>query len=139
MHGEPMSQLIDELKQHHQFLGDRFDRVKQVGVETPEGRAALKQIKASLFAHLAKEDEQLYPALEEAARSDHRLADMLAVFREDIAKVAAAATAFFTGVESGKLKGLQLARDFGSLAGQFTLRVAKEESVLYAEYDRLNR
>jgi Hemerythrin HHE cation binding domain len=139
MHGEPMSQLIDELERHHQFLRERFDRVKKAGVESEEGRAALKQIKASLFAHLAKEDEQLYPALEEAALSDPRLADILTIFREDIAKVASAANAFFAGLESGQLKGLPLAREFGSLSAQFTLRIAKEESVLYAEYDKISR
>jgi hypothetical protein len=134
---DSMSKLIDELKQHHQFLRARLDAVKAAGVDSPDGRAALRQIKASLFAHLAKEDDQLYPVLEKAAKSDPRLADILVIFRDDIAQVAKAATAFFAGFESGKLKGLQLARDFGALTGQISLRVAKEESVLYAEYDKL--
>ena len=55
----------------------------------------------------------------------------------NIAQVASAATAFFAGLESGQLNGLQLAREFGSLVGQLTLRVAKEESVLYAEFDKV--
>jgi hypothetical protein len=132
-----MSKLVDELKRHHQFLRERIDRVKEIGVQSAEAQVILKQIKASLFAHLAKEDDELYPALEKAARSDPRLGDLLAIFREDIAQVASAATAFFAGFESGQLKGLQLAREFGSVVGQLTLRVAKEESVLYAEYDKV--
>ena len=132
-----MSTLVDELKRHHQFLRERIERVKQAGVDSAVGQTSLKQIKASLLSHLAKEDAELYPALERAARSDPRLGDILTLFREDIAQVASAATAFFAGFESGQLKGVQLAREFGSLVGQLTLRVAKEESVLYAEYDKV--
>jgi DUF438 domain-containing protein len=132
-----MSKLVDELKQHHQFLRARIDAVKAAGVDSPDGRAALSQIKASLFAHLAKEDEQLYPALEAAGKSDRRLADILTIFRDDITQVAQAATAFFAGFDSGQVKGMQLAREFGALTAQLTIRVAKEESILYAEYDKL--
>ena len=130
-----MAALIEELRREHELLLAALQEVGQAGIGTPQAARALHRIKALLLAHLRKEDERLYPRLEAAARTDPTLADLLAVFARDMQEVTAVALAFFEKRPNGG-GGFGYAREWGTVAARLRLRIASEESGLYAEYER---
>ena len=58
-----MARLIEELKKDHAAIAALLDRVKDPNVTNSEAHKILLSAKASLLAHLKKEDVQLYPVL----------------------------------------------------------------------------
>ena len=112
--------------------------VNRLGISTNEGKSKLLAAKQGLLAHLKKEDDQLYPVLNEAAEQDPDLRRTLDTFAKDMKVVSGGALEFFAKYAGGG-SGLEFARDFGRLYAVLGSRVRREESVLYAEYDKLRR
>jgi hypothetical protein len=130
-----MTKLIDELKQEHAFLVQMLDQVRSTGVGSHAAHKHLLSAKAKLLAHLEKENRLLYPALREAAKRDPVVDVMLATFAAEMEQVADAAMTFFEKYsQSGE--GLNFGGEFGALVGALTMRIRREESMLYAAYDR---
>ena len=131
-----MQDLIEILKAEHRNIGAILGRVEELGIHTEEGRKALMSAKTGLLAHLAREDEHLYPPLMKAAEEDDILRDALEFFTDDIASLAEAALAFFEKYEAdGKHPDFEA--DFEFLVGALVQRIQKEESVIYRMYERL--
>lgn len=131
-----MSKLTDELKQEHAFLVHMLDQVRSTAVSSDAARKHLFSAKAKLLAHLEKENRLLYPALREAAKRDPVVDVMLTTFAAEMEQVADAAMTFFEKYsKSGEV--LDFERELGVLLGALTMRIRREESMLYAAYDRL--
>lgn len=131
-----MSELVTDLKREHAQIAEVLENVKNLGVNSKEGQEQLLTAMNGLLAHLKKEDEQLYPALNEAAEIDSNLKRTLDVFAQDMAEISKAAMDFFEKYSGGG-SGLEFAQDFGRLAASLTQRIRKEENILYAKYDSL--
>ncbi len=131
-----MSKLIDELRAEHALVAKLLGEARDAGINTPAGLATLVKAKSALLGHLKKEDVQLYPPLREAAKSNQRLSWLLNTYAKDMEGVTSAALAFFAKYEKGG-EGVEFSKDFGSLFAQLKLRIGKEESELYKEYDKL--
>lgn len=132
-----MSRLIDELKKEHLIIVDVLDHVSRLGVNSKEGQQRLIDAKNGLLAHLRKEDEQLYPALNRAAEKDARLKQTLDLFAKDMTEISKGAMDFFGKYSKGG-SGLDFARDVGKLFIVLKSRISKEEDIIYKEYEKIN-
>ena len=133
-----MSELTSELKDEHKQITQTLQKVQTLGISSAEGKTLLMQAKAHLLAHLKKEDEFLYPVLEEHAKTDPSLKSELEVFAKDMDKISQAALDFFDKYADGG-SGIEFAKDFGVLVGTLSSRIRKEELVLYSLYDEVQQ
>jgi len=131
-----MSKLIDELKTDHVNLSSALCEVEKLGVTTAQGQAVLTEAKAALLAHLQKEDQEMYPLLREAAKSDSSLQQKLNSYAFDMTQVSQAVLAFFAKYE-GNVQSPDIEKDFREIYLALTKRIISEESKLFPEYDRL--
>ncbi len=135
-----MKDLVQSLKAEHVNIVRILTKVRELGIETDEGRRALMAAKNGLLAHLKREDEDLYPALLKAAEDDPILRDALDFFHDDIEGVAKAALKFFEKYEAGD-GGADFAADFAAdfdrVADVLIQRIQKEESVIYKMFNQL--
>ena len=54
-----MSALIEEFKSEHTEIVATLNGVKELGILTRKGQVKLKSVKATLLAHLKKEDDKM--------------------------------------------------------------------------------
>ena len=132
-----MSTLIKELITEHTEITRALDKVKQLGIQSQEGRDILQAAKKGLLAHLEKEDRLLYPVLHRAASNNDSLKRTLAVFASDMDKVSGNALTFFDKYAE-KTSGLGFAKDFGGLFATLGQRIRKEENILYKKYEEIS-
>ncbi len=133
-----MSQLIEALKKDHAVIVATLAKVKKLGITTKEGQETLLLAKKGLLAHLKKEDEALYPVLREKAENDAPLKRTLAMYASDMSGISKAALDFFEKYSNGG-SGVEFARDFGRLSGTLSIRITKEENILYKGYEALEQ
>lgn len=131
-----MSRLVDELKKEHQAIVENLTKIKTLGVTSAEGQKKLALAKKSLLAHLKKEDEQLYPRLNQEAQKNPDLKRTLDLFAKDMNNISSAALKFFDKYDGGG-SGIEFAKDFGSLVATLSQRIQKEERIIYAKYDEI--
>ena len=131
-----MSKLVEELKNEHAMVVAALEKVKKLGIGSQEGQEALASVKEALLGHLKKEDEQFYPTLKKAAQNNPRLARSLEAYAGELAEVSKAALQFFEKYARGGIS-TEFTTDFGKLSAALADRIRKEESYLYAEYDKL--
>ena len=132
-----MSKLIEELEKEHSVIAEALNQVKSLGISSEEGQNTLLAAKGGLLAHIKKEDEQLYPVLNNAAESDDTLQRTLDTFAEDMNEISKAAFEFFDKYSTGG-SGIEFAKDFGRLFATLSQRIGREERILYQKYDELN-
>ena len=132
-----MSVLTNELKSEHQGLVSTLNEVKALGISSQEGITKLLAAKNGLLAHLSKEDQKLYPVLNKEAEGNSTLKTKLDMFAKDMDGISKAALDFFAKYQSGG-EGLEFAKDFGGLVAVLGQRIQREESILYAEFDKIN-
>ena len=133
-----MSQLVEELKKEHTVIAETLKKVKSLGVTSEEGQKTLIAAKGGLLAHLKKEDEQLYPILNKAAESDPNLKRTLDWFAKDMNEISKAALDFFDKYSTAS-SSMEFAKDFGGLSATLSIRISKEENIIYVKYDELKK
>lgn len=131
-----MAELTEQLKREHAFVLDQLRAARLAGIDQPAGRRHLLVAKEALLAHLQKEDKELYPVLRDGAAARPQLRELLDLFSADIQAVTGLALAFFALLDRGGSM-LEISRELGSLSARLKLRIASEESQLYAEYDAI--
>ena len=131
-----MSNLIDDLKKEHAFIGETLNKVRSLGITSKEGQSTLLAAKSGLLAHLQKEDERLYPVLNKAADNDPNLKQTLQMFAAHMEAISAAALGFFEKYSGGG-SGAEFAKDFGNLNAELSMRISREEDILYKRYNEL--
>lgn len=124
-----------ELAAEHGRILVALDRIRHLSGAA--GRAALFGVRDELLAHLAKEDERLYPALRTAARTDPHLARILGDLDDEMERLGRDAGAFFARWSEEEAAGLVFATELGRLAADLRLRIGREERVLYPAFRAL--
>lgn len=133
-----MSVLVDEFKNEHKWLVAKLMEVnKQLG--TSKAASTLNDARKGLLAHLKKEDNKLYPTLQEAAKDDEKIAHLYRTFSEEMNEISAAALAFFEKYASDAQATATPAfkRDFDGLLSTLAKRVGAEETLLYPAFAKL--
>lgn len=132
-----MSQLVEELKIEHKIIVKALEEVKKAGIWNKEGQEKLMAVKYQLLSHLDKEDREMYPKLTRAAKENLELKQILEFYATNMNEITKSALAFFTKYTHGG-SGYEFGNDFGKLYATLSLRIAKEETVLYRIFDELS-
>ena len=132
-----MSKLVEELKQEHILITKVFNKAKELGIASQEGQNVLLSAKKDLLNHLQKEDDYLYPILNKAAETDPALRTTLDLFAKDMDEISKNAQSFFHKYSNGG-SGIEFLKELGNLVGTLTIRIRKEEKILYDKYDSLD-
>lgn len=131
-----MGDLTAQLKREHAAIMEALHRVNEKGIGKKEGVQALLGVKKLLLTHLAREDKELYPALQRATANNPELARTIEQFVKEMTDVSEVALAFFAKYENGGT-GLSFGADYGALYARLVNRMSREETRLYSIYDRL--
>jgi len=154
-----MSKLIEELKTEHAEIVDMLLRVKLLNISSEDGQQRLMLAKNSLLEHLRKEDAELYPPLNRAAKKDQQLKQYLDYSAKDMEDISEMAFQFYakyskerlTMAEVSKKKDTFFAKktvnrlqeeflkDFENLYHVLLERLGKEEKVLFAAFEKVGR
>ncbi len=132
-----MSKLIEELKREHRAIVGTINEVNRLGIGTREGQNMLMSAKNSFIAHLKKEDEQIYPLLNRAAENDPELKTTLDFYATNMDEISITVFDFFEKYSYGD-SGLEFSTDYGILYTTLSMRITKEEAVIYKKFDELN-
>ena len=131
-----MPTILEELRAEHRMLLARLDEARAVNLDRAALKKSLHHTKALFLAHVGKEELKFYPRLEKAAETDLRAQAVLSLFRADLEAVAKAVGEFFSRLDADGF-GDDLEQAFTALASAFRSRIAKEENLLYPEFERL--
>lgn len=129
-----MSKLIQTLKKQHEEILSRFDALKKLDLSSGEAKITLREIKVLIVAHLALEDEKLYPALLEFGKSDANLKILVKNYVDEMKELSSIVINFFQKYEEQTMKGIEFSKDLGKLLGTLQQRIRREESILYKEF-----
>jgi len=152
-----MSKLIEELKAEHAEIVDILLRVKLLNIGFKDGQQMLMAAKNRLLEHLRKEDAELYPALNRAAKDDQQLRQSLDYSVKDVEEVTrnvlqfyakyseetpADASknkfTFFTKKTSNKIQE-EFLRDFDRLYLVLLERLGKEEEIFFPAFEKVDQ
>ncbi|MHC4269772.1 MAG: hemerythrin domain-containing protein [Planctomycetota bacterium] len=131
-----MTTLIDEFKREHSEIVAALKEVKELGVLSKEGKTKLISLKASLFEHLKKEDEKLYPAFYKVSEQNKELKNILDIFTKDFEGASKDILSFFKTYSSGVLDK-KFVEDFESFYDFMCKRMRYEEFILFDEYHKI--
>ncbi len=132
-----MSKLVEEFKKEHSLIVDALSKSRKIGVDSREGQAEILTAKDFILAHLKKEDEKLYPILRKAAESSQRLKELLSEFDKDLSETTSFTLKFFNDYTA--IKGSKLAMKLETLITIFERRILREETFLFAEFEKLHK
>ena len=133
-----MARLIEELKKDHVAIESMLARVKDSSITSKEAHKILIEAKASLLAHLKKEDAQLYPVLNRAALSDVALKRTVDFYAKDMDEITRNAIAFFDKYSPADATiDIEFAKAFGRLFATISRRLRSEETTLYKEFEKI--
>ena len=129
--------LISELKKEHILITETLEKINQKGIGAEECQRYLLKTKSLLLNHLKKEDVDFYPTLKVVAKNNAYIRKTLKSFADDMDEVSDLALRFFDKYASGG-KGIEFAKDYGRLSSKLSMRIRKEETVLYTFYESLD-
>ena len=133
-----MSKLIDELKQEHIKIKDVLSKLYDSSLTREQKVNILLKAKTMLMEHLAKEDEQLYPALYKKAETDYFLKRTLDLFAKDTDKVSILINNFFDKYSIiDSLDNIEFIKDIAKFMASLKNRITKEEIGIYQSYEKL--
>lgn len=131
-----MSKLTDELKEQHKSLVSVLGRSSETGIGSEEGRKLLFAAKDGLLAHLRKEDQELYPALNKVAEKEASIKEMLSQFGQEMGEITKEVNAFFAKYREANVNSFDFGKDLGRIIARLSMRIRREESILYPAYDQ---
>lgn len=141
-----MTTLVADLKSDHVQLKRTLKQVSDFSKPVVERLSHLAQIKKALLTHLEKEDRELYPMLKRAAERDLSVRRMVGLFVKDMEELAPQALSFFAKYENVEVVSkrmqtevqftVEFGRDLEQLIILLGLRIGREESTLYPEFER---
>lgn len=133
-----MSLLINDLKKQHSEIFAELKEANDLGIITKDGQYKLLSTKADLLAHLKKEDEHLYPVLRKEAETNKHLESTLDSFSSEMENISRSALEFFEKYSDGVIDS-KYVEAFETLYAALSARMKNEESVLFAEYEKINQ
>lgn len=131
-----MNKLIETLHADHQKILETLNSIRSgQGIGSRDTRDRIIEAKSFFMNHLLKEDNELYPELNRAAESDPELKKLLSELDAEIKGVTRACNDFFSRYQDGS-RGDNFIADLASLSLMIKARLAKEEEILYKEYEK---
>jgi DUF438 domain-containing protein len=131
-----MSVLTEELKSDHELILGLINDARELGVGSPGSTEKIRELERALTAHVEKEAELLYPALEKAATGNLMLTKTLEFFRKDMSGISRDVAGFVEKHSSAPDQ--DFAHEIAGLLVTMQDRIRKEESVLYREFEKLS-
>ncbi len=127
--------MLEELKKEHSVIIDILNHVRHLGIHSKEGQWELLSAKNRILTHMKKEDEELYPVLRKVVESNNELRETFDAFDKNMIELSKYTLDFFENYVVGEKieHGLELER----LIEVHCVRILVEESILFAEYERL--
>ncbi len=132
-----MHDLLRRLSTEHAELQQALAGIRPRQFRTEEGRDRLERVRNLFRSHVHTEEEQLYPPLERAARTDARLAGQLQRLTDDLRIVTSLAEDFFSKYEQGEPRLVEFATDHGALLTILRIRLKREEETVFPLFDRI--
>ncbi len=132
-------ELIEELQNEHLGLSETLNKIKALGSSSEKGKELLFSLKSALLVHLEKEDDQLYPVLNNAAKKDLHLKETLNTFAIDMEKISTTALQFFDKYSLRNSISKDFSYDFGTLFAMLSQRIKREEKYIYPSYEELQK
>ncbi len=133
-----MLALIDQLVKEHSEIFAELTEANSLGIITKEGQSKLFSAKADLFVHLKNEDEHLYPVLKKEAGNKKHLESILYSFSSEMENISKSVMKFIDKYSDGVLDS-KYVEAFETILATLNARMKKEESVLFAEYGKINQ
>lgn len=131
--------LVEELQQEHEYISQLLGDVQQKGIASEEGKNELFRVKEKLLEHLRKEDERLYPPLQDYAKNDAQFKDTLNWYISQMAEISKKAMEFFNKYENVNENSTEFYKDVGELIALLKSRISKEEMILFKKYNEVAR
>ncbi len=133
-----MSVLIDQLKEEHSEIFAELNEADILGIITEEGQNKLFSTRANILVHLHNEDENLYPVLRKEAENNKHLEIILSSFSSEMKNISTSVMKFIDKYSDGVLDSKYL-ESFETIFATLNARMKKEESILFAEYEKINQ
>ena len=121
--------LIDTLKHDHEQIFKLLDESHTLGITTEAGRCKLRQVRATVTAHLKREDLKLYPEMRKHAET-RALGD---TYADEMRSISAETLQLFDSLERGDA-GVDFARQTGRVISHLRQRMTREEVRLYPAF-----
>jgi len=132
-----MSKLIEKFKKEHSLIIENINRVKKHGINTVNGfKELLSSVKDDITAHMKEEDEEFYPKLRKAAKFSQRLKELLGEFDKDMNEITSYILEFFNDYTA--TTGSELAMELEKFVTILERRILREETFLFAEFEKLH-
>ena len=138
MRGGNMLVLIDQLMKEHSEIFADLTEANNLGIITKEGQSKLFSAKADLLVHLKNEDEHLYPVLKKEAENNKHLESILNSFSSEMENVSKSVMKYIDKYSDGVLDS-KYVESFETIFATLNARMKKEESILFAEYEKINQ
>ena len=132
-----MLKLIEEFKKEHSFIIDTLNRSRKLGIGTEESQNAILSVKDIILDHIKMEDEEFYPVLRETAKSNQKLKNLLAEFDKDMKEISRYFIEFFDN--NSVITGSDLAMELENFTAILERRILREETFLFAEFEKFNQ
>jgi hypothetical protein len=128
--------LMEEYRAEHLEIVAMLREAKELCVGSQGGPEKLLKAKEALFAHLDREVLELKPALMAAAETNDGLRESLEDYDKDMREVDEIARDFFDNYRND-CSDMRFIKDFGTLLIMLRDIFAKEENILFQEYEKL--
>jgi len=130
--------VLHELAEEHITIMGMLHEVVNLGIITPEAQSTLLAVKSLILSHLKKENDQFYPVLRQAAKTDRDLADQLQAHGRELEAVYGLAFRFFNKYAEGAGgSNKEFAQELGMIYAALRERIRREEGYLFKEYEKL--
>lgn len=133
-----MSVLIKQLMKEHADIFAELNEANDLGIVSTEGQNKLFSTKADLLVHLKNEDDHLYPVLRREAENNKHLESILNSFSSEMENISESVMKFIDKYSDGVLDS-KYVESFETIFAILDARMKKEESVLFAEYEKINQ
>ncbi|WP_108650647.1 hemerythrin domain-containing protein [Dongshaea marina] len=123
--------IIGTLKlEHFQILG-LLSEIKVHGANSEKSKDSLEQLRGVLIGHLKKEDQYIYPNLNDSGDNQQVAID----FKKEMQEISELIFDFYEKYVDKPLVGEDFSREFDAIVKAIHKRIIKEENSLYPLYD----
>ena len=126
--------LINILKQEHRELLEQIKKIKREGINSNQAKENICEFKNLLVKHLRREDHDLYPFLNEVAKTNVNIEIMLRAYANEINKIEEESLIFFNKFENNKFTPEELKKNFDKMVAKLEIRIVSEEKKLFPKY-----
>ncbi len=131
----PGERLVMELKKEHELILQSFNLVKTLGIHTKDGLSEYRNIENLLMEHIIKEDNNMYPVLNEVAKSNKTIQAALDHLTKDLEEIDYTIHQFSQTL-TGKENLEELESTFNVIGDVLINRIKLEEALIYPAFEK---